>query len=333
MIAALVFVMPGVPVRAAEQATGVYLLGSKSSMAGFLPPPGTYGSSMKYYYDGSASGSAAAGRALGQIGNVTLQADIDIDAKVFIELPTLLLVTPYKVLGGNIAFGAIVPFGWKDIGVDLDALATLTLANGTTVQQGARFSFDQDTFDLGDPLLTGIIGWHSGNWHWNVSGLLNIPVGPYSASSVTNIAFNRWAFDTTAALTWLDAAKGRELSAAAGFTFNGENDATNYETGTEFHLEFAAMQYLSKAFAIGITGYYYNQVTGDSGAGATLGAFKGEVTAIGPNINYNFQWGNTPVSTSLRWLHEFDAKNRLEGDAVLFSATFPFGAGRHAAAK
>ena len=312
----------------AEDATSLYLLGSKSSMAGVVPPPGTYFSSLNYYYSGDASGNAAAGVAIEQIGNIGLQADIEADAHAFVKLPTFLWITPHKILGGNVGIGVIGVLGWKDVSIDIDALATLTLANGTTVQRGRRFALDDDVFDLGDPLLTALIGWHQGNWHWNISGLLNIPVGDYDARALANIAFNRWALDTTAAATWFDPAKGHEVSVAAGFTFNGENSETNYETGTEFHVEFAAMQHLSRAFAVGVTGYHYNQVTGDSGRGATLGSFEGRVTAIGPNINFSFQLGQTPVSTSLRWLHEFDAVNRLEGDSVVFSATLPLGGPR-----
>lgn len=312
--------------HAAEDAKGIYLLGYKSSMAGYVPPAGTYINSTKYFYSGDASGAAATSVALRRIGNVNLQADVDLDAQAFLELPTLLWVTPAKILGGNLGLGMITPIGWTDISVDVDARAALTFPNGTTLQRGRRFSLDDDVFSWGDPLATALLGWHQGNWHWSVAGLLNIPMGSYDSGALANIAFHRWAFDATAAVTWLDQTKGREFSAAAGFTFNGENPDTDYKTGTEFHVEFAAMQYFSKAFAVGITGYHYDQITGDSGAGATLGAFEGRVTALGPNINYNFQWNQTPVSTSLRWLHEFDAVNRLEGDAFLFSATIPLGA-------
>jgi len=38
---------------------------------------------------------------------------------------------------------------------------------------------------------------------------------------------------------------------------------------------------------------------------------------------YNFQIGEMPVSTRLRWYHEFKTKNRLEGDAAFFTAFVP----------
>ena len=113
---------PGIEVSAAENAAGIYLLGIKSSMAGFVPPPGTYVQDINYAYSGSASGAAAAGIALRQTGNLTLQADIDLTGNAYINLPVALWVAPEKVLGGNVGFGLLTPFGWKDVDVDIGAL-------------------------------------------------------------------------------------------------------------------------------------------------------------------------------------------------------------------
>ncbi|MDB5593828.1 MAG: uncharacterized protein JWM36_789 [Hyphomicrobiales bacterium] len=52
-----------------------------------------------------------------------------------------------------------------------------------------------------------------------------------------------------------------------------------------------------------------------------LGSFKGRISAIGPNLTYNFQVGKVPVLTSVRFLHEFDAKNRLAGNVEVFTLT------------
>lgn len=84
-----------------------------------------------------------------------------------------------------------------------------------------------------------MVGWHSGNWHWQTGIMVNVPIGDYKGGSLSNVSFNRWAADVNAALTWLDPATWLDLSVAAGFTFNGENPATDYRTGTEFHVEWA----------------------------------------------------------------------------------------------
>lgn len=317
---------------AAEDAKSVYLLGATASMAGMTPPPGTYVSSFKYVYSGDATGSAALSKTLRQSdrvlpGAATLQvnADVSVKAVAAIDVFSALWVAPEKVLGGHFGLGALLPVGYQSVDADLTARAALNFPNGLNLTRGGTFGLSDSTFAVGDPLATAFLGWSSGNLHWKLTGLLNIPVGAYSKTDLVSMGFNRWAADLTGALTWLDPKTGFEVSLAPGVTFNGENPDTNYKTGTEFHLEGAVMQHLSKSFAVGVAGYYYKQVTGDSGAGAVLGPFKGEVAALGPNITYNFQVGSVPVLTSVRWLHEFGAKNRLEGDAGFLTVTIPLG--------
>lgn len=310
---------------AAENAAGFYLLGAKGSMAGFVPPPGTYLVELNYYYAGDARGQAARGIALRRTGNLTVEADIDVSANAFVAAPAPLWVAPGKVLGGNVGFSVMVPGGWKDVNVDLDVKAMLTLPPpiNTTLQAGRQFRIEDSSTALGDPLLNALIGWHEGNWHWTVGALLNVPIGRWEKESISNLSFNHWGLDTTAAVTWLDPARGLELSVATGFTFNWENPDTDYKTGTEFHVEWAVLQHFSKTFALGLAGYHYQQVTGDSGSGASLGPFKGRVTALGPVMTSSFELGKIPVSAELKWLHEFDAENRATGDAGILTISMP----------
>ncbi len=65
---------------------------------------------------------------------------------------------------------------------------------------------------------------------------------------IANLSFNHWAADIYASGTWLNSATGLELSAATGITFNGEDTATHYKNGTEFHIEGTIDQHFSKAF-------------------------------------------------------------------------------------
>jgi hypothetical protein len=299
-------------VMAAEGATGFYLLGSKTSMAGFIPPPGTYVSDLSYYYSGSTNVDL-------EFAGLTLSGGVDADA--YYNLPIGIWVAPGKVLGGNAAFTVMAPIGWKDV----EAGATVAGPLGGSIT--GRIQDDDTAF--GDPVVGAALGWHEGNWHWNIGTLLNIPVGFWERGNLSNIGFNRWALDVTGAVTYLDMTSGIELSGAVGFTFNGENSDTDYKTGTEFHLEAAAVQNFSKSFGIGINGYFYDQVSGDSGEGARLGSFEGRVAALGPVVNWNFEIGKIPVSTSFKYFHEFDVKNRLEGDIGFFTLTMPLSVARH----
>ena len=53
-------------------------------------------------------------------------------------------------------------------------------------------------------------------------------------------------------------------------------------SGTDAHLDWAISPYLNDKFHIGAVGYFYNQISGDSGAGARLGGFESRVAGIGP---------------------------------------------------
>jgi hypothetical protein len=311
------------PARAAEDAKGFYLLGSVASMGQVVPPPGSYFVNYKYFYTGDASANAARGVALDKLGRAALDVDIDVQATAFIEVPAFTWIAPRKFLNGRVGVTLLTPFGYQDVGADIDALATLTLTNGRTFQRGARANIGDDTFSFGDPLILSFIGWNRGNWHWRLASLTNIPIGNFDDERISNIAFNRWGTDVHGGFTWLDPSVGFEVTTNVGFTFNGTNPDTDYKTGTEFHVEYALMKHFSKAFSAGLVGYHYQQVTGDSGDGASLGDFKGRVTALGPSLNFNTQIRKIPISTSLRWYHEFNAKNRPEGDSIYLQTSMP----------
>lgn len=288
---------------AVEGATNFYLLGSRAHFSGVMPGPGSYFANDLYIYNGTATADLPLG---GQVA-------VDVDATAIIDLMTGLHVLPVQFLGGTIAVGLTVPVGWQEISASVGGLAV-----------------KDDDFEVGDPVLVGALGWHDGNFHWQIGGLLNVPIGSWNDGDLVNLGFNRWAFDLTGAVTYLDLAAGVELSSAVGVTFNDENLDTGYDSGTEFHAEFAASKLFANGMSLGVVGYHYQQLSGDSGGtpaqqilvGLTDG-FKGRTTAIGPSFGMTVPLGDRALNMNLRWYHELDVKNRLEGDAVLFSAVVP----------
>lgn len=52
------------------------------------------------------------------------------------------------------------------------------------------------------------------------------------------------------------------MSIAPGVMVNTENTATDYKTGTEFHMDFVANLFVSESLAFYLRGYYYKQLTG-----------------------------------------------------------------------
>ena len=296
------------PSFGAEGGSSFYLLGQRGQGAGVLPPvEGVFFALPNYLYSGDASVSKGL-----PIGGAV---SFGVDADIFLTLPTAIWVTPADLFGGDLAFSGAFVYGNSDVS------AKLALEIPDIIQREVGLSDDQ--WAVGDPLFSALVGWHGEDYHYLLAASVNVPVGSYDAGRLANVALNRWAFDITAAGTWMFVQKSMELSGALGFTFNGENDDTKYETGTEFHLEAALFYHFSEAFSIGLNGYYYNQITGDSGAGATLGDFEGRVAALGPGLSGTFQVGPAPVAWSLRYFHEFNAKNRLEGDAGWLTISLP----------
>lgn len=292
---------------AAESGAGFYLLGTRGPAAAILPPAGVFFQNDFYYYQGSLD----AGKQLPVGGQVVG----GVDAAVAIDLPTLIWVTPWDLVGGKFALSATLPVGWKDV----SATASLVGPGGGAISR----SVGDDTFTVGDPVISAMTGWNSGNFYWQTGVMVNVPIGDYQKGELANIAFHHWGADVYAAGTYFDPATGLDISAAVGITFNAENAATDYRTGNEFHFEWAVSKQFNEQFSAGIIGYYYNQLTGDSGDGARLGDFKGEVAAIGATIGYNFKVGETPVSSRLKVYHEFGAKNRAEGTGVFATISIP----------
>ena len=293
---------------AVEGGAGFYLLGSKGPAAAITPPPGLYLSNDVYIYTGDLGG----GTELPTGGRIA----VGVDATAVIELPTFLWVLPEEVMGGHLGLSATLPIGWKDVSADVTLAGPL---GGT-----AAGSLSDSTFTVGDPVLGASVGWNSGNFYWQVGTLVNVPIGDYEEGELSNIAFHHWGADVNAAVTWLDPAIGLDLSAAVGVTFNAENPTTDYKSGNEFHFEWAAVKHFNEQFDAGLVGYYYNQLTDDSGAGARFD-FQGETVALGLTFGWSFKVGERPISTRLKYFHEFSSENRPKGDVVFVNVTMPLG--------
>ncbi len=57
--------------------------------------------------------------------------------------------------------------------------------------------------------------------------------------------------------------------------------------------------------------------------------FSSPVIALGPGNDFSFNLGSTHVSGNLRYFHEFDVENRLEGDAGYLNFVILLSGGAH----
>jgi hypothetical protein len=285
------------PANAAESASGAYVLGIRGPGAGVTPPPGLFFSNQVFSYSGKISGNLRL-----EGGSLASQARVT----PLVNIPTLLWVTPFEIAGARIGASVTAPFGQVDV-------------NGRV----GPLRLKDQIFSFADPSVGLFLGSRYGQFHWQVGVTGFLPIGDYRRGALANISKNRGALDVYGALTWLEPTWGIDVTNVVGVTFNARNEATRYTTGTEFHWEWAVSKKFDSGLSVGAVGYVYQQLTGDSGPGAALGAFRGRTTAVGATVGYDFKIGQAPVSTRIRFYHEVESNNRLRGNAAFLSVSVP----------
>lgn len=287
---------------AAETGLSVYGLGSNTFNAGIAAPPGTYVTPFAAYYAGVIEGSAT-------VGGVPVSAGLDLG---FVQTGINLLYAPEaQFLGGQLGLGATVGLGYVDLTASLSAGGL-----GTTEEVAG--------WGLLDTTVRAQLGWSEGTLFYMAYLQAVLPTGTYEPGFEPNTGLNRPALDGGAAFTWIEPESKIQVNAVAGLTYNFENTATDYQTGVEFHLEWAVGKDFGNGLTLGVVGYNYRQLTEDSGPGAVLGPFKGSVDAVGLGLNYATQLDQTPVIFSLKHYQEFNAVNRFEGSSTTATMTMAF---------
>jgi hypothetical protein len=164
--------------------------------------------------------------------------------------------------------------------------------------------------------------WNSGVHNWTTYATGNIPVGAYNRVDLANIGIGHGAIDGGAGYTFYDTKKGTELSVVTGLTYNLVNPSTGYQSGVDWHLEWALSQAVSKDIYVGAVGYVYHQISPDGGPGDHVGDFESRVMGVGPQVNYTFTTGSLQTSLNLRGYWEFDAVHRPSGWNGWLSVSF-----------
>jgi len=307
----LVFlIMVSSPVaRAAEFGTGVYVLGYQSSLAGYMPDPGFYLRNDFYVYQGNA-----------KIMPFARRIEANLRSRWITDLIASSYVTPLKIFGANYAVGLI----WSSV---TNSFLKGNLQFETRFPRLNRFlnrrfgdSAEGSYTGVSDLVITPIsLGWHLGQVHVMAFGNVYAPVGSYNPNRRLNTGLNRVAIEPNAAITWLQPKYGQEVSISMGYTVNFQNPATHYTTGNEFHLEYFLGQHLPKGFALGLAGYIYQQVTADTGSGATLGAFHSQTIAFGPCLTFNTKIAGHAIGVNARYYNELKVKNRFDGQSFFMT--------------
>ena len=304
------------PAAADEGGSSFWLPGQFGSLAAVPVAPGW--SLAALYYHSTVSASASKDFEIG--GRIV--AGIDAHADLLFMVPTYTFASP--VLGGQAALSLTIIGGQVRAGTS----ATLRGPGGGTISASSGDSI----IGGGDLFPQGTLKWNDGNNNYLAYTMMGVPSGAYNVNRLANLGLNHWSIDVGAGYTYLNSASGREFSVVAGATYNFENSATHYRNGIDGHIDWGASQFLSETTHVGLVGYFFYQLTGDSGAGAKLGEFKSRVSAVGPQVGTTFPLlfgsGKAMGYVNLKGYWEIDAQNRPSGWSAWLTLSVPIGAAR-----
>jgi hypothetical protein len=289
--------------QATEYGLSTYGLGQNAFGAGATPPPGIYLTTATSFYNAKIGSSE-------NFGGVTIGAGAHLQ---FLSTAINgLYVFDHKVLGGNLGISATIPVGY----VNIDAAVTVGPLTGQRSTDGGG---------LGDIVSKLQLGWQHGALSHTIYVQAVAPTGQYETGFSPIIGLHRPGIDTGWAFTWTDKATQLQFNGAVGIMFNFENTETNYKSGNEFHFEWAVGRQIWPGLVVGLVGYDYRQLTGDSGGPPALGDFKGQVDAIGVGMSgTTLLGGKIPLIINLRTYREFNADNHWEGNSSMATATIRF---------
>jgi len=300
-------------VYAAEGGTGHYVPGSWADFGDMAPPSGLALLDWYNYYNGSAGASKQL-----EFGGL-IAANLKATSNA--EMVGAVYTSPYGILGGKFAAGVVVPYVWADV------TGGITGRLGPFVRTVSR----EDTANgIGDiTLIPFWLQWTCGDFKWGVLLDIYAPTGEYNTERLANVGLNYWTFEPMVSFSWISQKIGLEFSTFAGFDFNTNNNATDYQSGDVFHIDTTIAEHLP-LFGCGIIGvganaFYWKQFTADSGSGARLGSFETNMTGIGPVLSYISPpiCGHTLVA-EVKWLPQIDTFRTLKGDFVWFKLALAF---------
>ena len=291
------------PMKAAavEYTLGLYPLGSGAVGSGQLPPGGVY-------FTTALSASRFENAATVPFGGLTLAAKATLAP---IMSGNLLAVLPEAILGGHLALSVTSGFALSTIDASASGVASLQKS-----VQG---------WGATDTVLGAAMGWQvTPEFSHKITVSQWLTTGRYGTGFFPIVGLDRPGTDLTWGATYIEPTNKIEFSGAVGFTREGFNDSTSYRSGNALHVEGSISQHFDNGFRAGVIAYQYDQITGDSGSGARLGAFETSAICVGPSFGYVAMLDGHLLSLSLQAAHEVVVHNRLRATTGTLSATYGF---------
>jgi hypothetical protein len=284
-----------------------YPNGVEDFAVGALPPPGVY--LINYLLLVQKNGLRD------DSGNNVLPS---FKASVVAEVPRLVYVTPYTLLGGSYAVHMFLP--------------TYSAEVNAGTAPGAKDIVDSSDKGLGDIIFSPLVlGWHFGpNLHTVFAVDIWAPTGNYEKTRPASqiLSKNHWTIEPVIAASYFW--KGFDISGKFMYDFNTSNDdflksdgtTGKLDPGQEFHIDWAVDYSFKNGISTGLVGYNYWQTSEDEVDGVKVANQDSQVGGIGVGVKY---WPNKgPFSMVLKQYWEYAAKNIATGPQTQFKIIYAF---------
>jgi hypothetical protein len=308
--------MPSIAL-ADEGGLSFWIPGFFGSLAATPQQPGWSLTTIYYHTSVSAGGNVALAREFTTRRipvnlSASLTASLYANADLGLVIPSYVFETP--VLGGQASVLLIAPYGRSSV-PSLAGTLTGTLATPFgTIPFSRSDTFSDSVWGFGDLVPQAALRWNNGahNWMTYITGA--IPVGAYDSASLATLGIGHGAIDAGGGYTYFNPQTGHEFSGVLGFTYNFANQSTQYQNGVDMHFDWAASQFLTKQFQVGVVGYVYTELGCDSGSGDRVGCFQSQVVGIGPQLGFIIPLSTTTQGyLNLKSYWEFANQNRPDG--------------------
>lgn len=288
-------------------------------------------------------------------------AKLDYKADTIAMLPRLTYLSTNQLWGGNLGLTVMLPvvyrklelsssapslssanmtaltgyftsvYGNATAGAAAAASASSTIAAGVQSSIAARSG---EVFGFGDLEISPIVHWEIGDHqHVTFAPTVIIPTGDYDRYRRVNPGYGNF-YTFRPSIQYAFIGDGWDVGARLVFSYNTRNKDTGYRTGNLMNIDYQAMAFVGEDVRLGLQGYVVQQLSRDSqdlsgfsasdvaklSADVSTGN-KMRVYAAGPAITWIKNGGEMMLEG--KFLQEFGARNRAEGQAVWLMLSKP----------
>lgn len=303
--------------------------------------PGWYWQTAAVYYkadkvkgnNGQAPLNPTLGGGLIPAGVATINSDVYTVA----TLNRLTYISTDRVLGANVGFTVMQPIGKRNGEFSAAPTAPAYTSAAATVNGLVSGNNGQVT-GMGDLEFGPLFHWEIGdNQSANLVPTVVVPTGDYEATRRLNMGYgNFYTFRPSAQYAFIG--DGWDIGVRGVLSFNTRNKDNGYYSGNMVNVDWQAMKFVSEDVRVGLHGYLVRQINRDSckaGYGQALAQCsnnpftvasvatgnKTSVNAVGPAVAWLKNGGEFLLEG--KYLKEFKAKNRTEGDAFWLTLSKP----------